>query len=345
MNVSDFSFDLPEDLIAQFPSQQRGDSRLLKVMQNCDFEDSVFSSILDEFKQGDLLVLNNTKVVPARVFGKKESGGKLEILLERVTGEHVFLAQIRASKAPKIGQLIYANDDPEVELKVIGRQDMFFQVQINQTGSLFDWFEKVGHMPLPPYIERNDEKEDSERYQTVFAEQKGAVAAPTAGLHYDDVLLASIKAKGVKIETITLHVGAGTYQPLRVDNIDDHQMHSEYIEVSQDVCDAIIDTKKNGGRIIAVGTTVVRSLESAAQAAGQHLIEPFVGDTKIFIYPGYEFKVVDLLQTNFHLSESTLLMLVSAFAGTEQIKRAYQHAIKQKYQFFSYGDAMLLERV
>jgi S-adenosylmethionine:tRNA ribosyltransferase-isomerase len=344
MNVSDFSFELPEHLIAQFPPANRGDSRLLKVLSNRAFEDTEFNSIIDELRSGDLLVLNNTKVIPARLYGKKDTGGKLEILLERVTGEHSFLAQIRSSKAPKIGQAIIADEDEITSMKVVGRQGMFFAVEIEQTGSLFDWFERVGHMPLPPYIERNDDQNDAERYQTVFAEQKGAVAAPTAGLHYSDALLDKIRAKGVKVETITLHVGAGTYQPVKVESVDDHEMHSEYVEVSQAVCDSINDTKANGGRVIAVGTTVVRSLESAAQAAKAQLIEPFYGDTKIFIYPGFDFKVIDLLQTNFHLSESTLLMLVSAFSGKERIRQAYQHAIAHEYRFFSYGDAMLLER-
>ena len=344
MNVSDFSFELPEHLIAQFPPTNRGDSRLLKVMANCALEDADFNSIVDELHAGDLLVLNNTKVIPARLYGKKDTGGKLEILLERVTGEHSFLAQIRCSKAPKVGQKIIADEDVVTAMNVVGRQGMFFEVEIQQKGSLFDWFERVGHMPLPPYIERSDDPNDAERYQTVFAEQKGAVAAPTAGLHYSDELLDKIRDKGVRVETITLHVGAGTYQPVKVDSVDDHEMHSEYIEVSQTVCDAINDTKANGGRVIAVGTTVVRSLESAARAAKAELIKPFYGDTKIFIYPGFKFKVVDLLQTNFHLSESTLLMLVSAFSGKENIMQAYQHAIAQEYRFFSYGDAMLLER-
>jgi S-adenosylmethionine:tRNA ribosyltransferase-isomerase len=232
---------------------------------------------------------------------------------------------------------------------VSGRQGQFFEIEIKQDGSLFDWFERVGHMPLPPYIDRADNNADSNRYQTVFAERQGAVAAPTAGLHYDDELLDRIRQAGVRVETITLHVGAGTYQPVRVDTVDDHQMHSESIEVSQTVCDAINETKVNGGRVIAVGTTVVRSLETAAKECqgklkNNQVIQPFIGETEIFIYPGFEFKVVDVLQTNFHLSESTLLMLVSAFAGYDRIMAAYQYAIEQKFRFFSYGDAMLLER-
>jgi len=344
MNVSDFFYELPDELIAQFPPANRADSRLLKVMQGRSFEESRFASIVDEFRDGDLLVLNDTKVIPARVYAKKDTGGKLEILLERITGEHSFLAQIRSSKSPKIGQTIIADQDDATYIKVIGRQDQFFELEVKQDGSLFDWFERVGHMPLPPYIERADEGSDQDRYQTVFAQQQGAVAAPTAGLHYDEDLLDLIRQKGVKIETITLHVGAGTYQPVRVDDVNDHQMHSEYVEVSQRVCAEIIKTKRDGGRVIAVGTTVVRSLETAAKESKSDLIQRFSGDTEIFIYPGFEFKIVDLLQTNFHLSESTLLMLVSAFAGYEKIMSAYQYAIDERFRFFSYGDAMLLER-
>jgi len=344
MNVSDFSYELPEQLIAQFPTDQRVDSRLLKVMLDREFEEAQFGSIVDEFREGDLLVLNNTKVIPARVFGKKDTGGKLEILLERIIDDTRVLAQIRCSKAPKIGQSLTIDQDPLAEVSVHGRQGQFFELEIRQSDSLFNWFERVGHMPLPPYIERSDNHDDGQRYQTVFAEQQGAVAAPTAGLHYDDSLLEKIKSKGVRIETVTLHVGAGTYQPVRVDNVDEHEMHSEYIEVSQSVCDAILETKENGGRVIAVGTTVVRSLETAAKESESNIIQPFSGDTKIFIYPGFEFKVVDLLQTNFHLSESTLLMLVSAFSGYDRIMSAYQFAIENEFRFFSYGDAMLLER-
>ena len=345
MNVSDFSYVLPDELIAQFPSADRVSSRLLKVMADRDFEESTFASIADEFETGDLLVLNNTKVIPARVFAKKDSGGKLEVLLERITSEHRFLAQVRSSKSPKIGQAIVVDQDPDTRITVTGRIGQFFELEIDQQGSLFDWFEKVGHMPLPPYIDREDNPVDGNRYQTVFAERQGAVAAPTAGLHYDEGLLEKIRAKGVQIETVTLHVGAGTYQPVRVDHVDEHEMHSEYIDVSESVCKAIVETKQRGGRVIAVGTTVVRSLETAANQASDGLIQPFRGDTKIFIYPGYEFRVVDLLQTNFHLSESTLLMLVSAFAGHKKIMSAYEYAIEKRFRFFSYGDAMLLERV
>jgi len=345
MNVSDFNYDLPERLIAQYPPAQRSASRLLSVLKDRDFSDGHITDIVDHLKEGDLLVLNNTRVIPARMYGQKDTGGRIEVLLERVTDSHEFMAQIKASKAPKVGQTLIIDGDDSVTLTVTGRKDSFFIVKTDQAGSLFEWFENVGHMPLPPYIERSDEQQDSDRYQTVFAEQQGAVAAPTAGLHYDDALLQKIKDKGVRIKTVTLHVGAGTYQPVRVDTIDEHIMHSEYLEVSQEVCDAICQTKQAGGRVIAVGTTVVRSLETAARASKDALIEPFAGDTDIFIFPGFEFKVVDLLQTNFHLPESTLLMLVSAFAGYERIMQAYHHAIDHDYRFFSYGDAMLLECV
>ena len=344
MKVADFNYHLPDELIAQYPPAERSASRLLSVPKDQDFNDGMIVDMLDHLNTGDVLVLNNTKVIPARLYGQKDSGGRIEVLLERVTGEYEFIAQIRASKAPKIGQPLLIDGDTTVQLTVVGRQDSFFVVQTNQQGSLFEWFESVGHMPLPPYIERSDEAQDMDRYQTVFAKEQGAVAAPTAGLHYDKALLDKIKAKGVSIQTVTLHVGAGTYQPVRVDTIDEHKMHSEYIEVSQSTCDAIINAKDAGKKVVAVGTTVVRSLETAANFANNELIEPYTGDTDIFIFPGYQFKVVDALQTNFHLPESTLLMLVSAFAGYDTIMDAYRYAIEKKYRFFSYGDAMYLER-
>jgi len=343
MKVADFNYHLPEHLIAQFPTEKRSDSRLLKVLKGRDLEDANFTDICSELMPGDLLVLNNTKVVPARFYGRKDTGGKLEVLLERVLSETRFLAQIKCSKSPKKGQSLIADNDPQAQLVVVGRRAAFFEVEIKVKGSLFAWFDKVGELPLPPYIDRSVEQDDQDRYQTVFAARKGAVAAPTAGLHYDDALLKAIKARGIDIATVTLHVGAGTYQAVRVDEVEEHDMHKEFIEVDADVCDAIIKCKKRCGRVVAVGTTVIRSLETAAQSAGTKLIEPFSGDTNIFIYPGFEFKVVDLLQTNFHLPQSTLMMLVSAFAGLERIMQAYQHAIEQGYRFFSYGDAMLLE--
>jgi len=344
MKITDFDYQLPAHLIAQYPTSERTASRLLKVESAGGLFDYQFMQIIDEFNAGDLLVLNNTKVVPARVFGSKKSGGKIELLLERPLSSSRFLAQIKASRAPKVGQSLRIDQDESAQLTVVGRQGAFFEVEIADQDNLFAWFERVGELPLPPYIERQVDKHDQSRYQTVFAEQQGAVAAPTAGLHFDKTLLDRIKQKGIQVATITLHVGAGTYQPVRVDNIQDHQMHAEFIEVNSQVCRLIEQTKAQGKRVIAVGTTVMRSLETAAQSADDVLIEPFSGETQIFIYPGFEFKVVDLLQTNFHLPKSTLMMLVSAFAGTEKIKQAYQHAIDQEYRFFSYGDAMLLER-
>jgi S-adenosylmethionine:tRNA ribosyltransferase-isomerase len=344
MKVADFNYELPNELIAQYPSEHRSDSRLLCLASDGQIRDCMIVDILEHLSSGDLLVLNNTKVIPARLFGSKATGGRVEILLERVTGDHEFLAQIRASRSPKQGQQLNIIGDDSVKLTVTGRQGAFFILSSNQEGSLFEWLHRVGHIPLPPYIDRADNALDEDRYQTVFAETEGAVAAPTAGLHYDEELLTRIRDKGVRIETVTLHVGAGTYQPVRVETIDQHQMHSEYIEVSEAVCEAIKTTKASGNKVIAVGTTVVRSLETAARAAGAELIAPYTGDTDIFIYPGFNFKVVDVLQTNFHLPESTLLMLVSAFAGYEPVMAAYQHAIENKYRFFSYGDAMLLMR-
>lgn len=343
MNVSDYDYQLPEQLIAQYPPAERTSSRLLKLRRDGQIIDDQLANIVSEVKSGDLLVLNDTKVIPARLFGRKDSGGKVEILLERIINENSLLVQIRASRAPKIGQSLSIDDDNVAEITVVARQDSFFELSISGVDDLYAWFETVGHMPLPPYIDREDRKQDIDRYQTVFAKEHGAVAAPTAGLHYDSALLDRLRDKGVQIETITLHVGAGTYQPVRVATLEEHKMHSEVIRVTQSVCDTICATKAAGGRVIAVGTTVVRSLETAAREAKNNLIEPYSGETDIFIYPGFTFKVVDILQTNFHLPQSTLLMLVSAFAGQENIKRAYQHAIDQQYRFFSYGDAMLLE--
>jgi len=342
--VADYDYQLPAELIAQFPSAERTASRLLALSADGNIVDRKLTEIVEYLRAGDLLVLNDTKVIPARLYGQKESGGKVEILLERIVDEKNIIAQIRASRAPKPGQALRIEGDETARFKVLGREDGFFRLELEIEGDIFEWFEHVGHMPLPPYIERADQLADADRYQTVFAERQGAVAAPTAGLHYDEELLEKIRDKGVQIKTITLHVGAGTYQPVRVETIAEHKMHSEVIEVNEDVCSAIERTKLKGGRVVAVGTTVVRSLESAARAAKHELIEPYAGETDIFIFPGFDFKVVDILQTNFHLPQSTLLMLVSAFAGRENIRNAYQHAIENKYRFFSYGDAMLLER-
>ncbi|WP_448548253.1 tRNA preQ1(34) S-adenosylmethionine ribosyltransferase-isomerase QueA [Thalassotalea fusca] len=345
MRVADFSFDLPEELIARYPKAERSSSRLMALEGNSGgIEDLQFTAILEKVNAGDLLVFNNTRVIPARMFGKKASGGKVEVLVERLLDEHRVLAHIRASKSPKIGTEIVLED--KVTATMVARHDALFELHFQGEENVLSILEEIGHMPLPPYIDRPDEDSDKERYQTVFNEKPGAVAAPTAGLHFDDELLAKLKAKGVNLAFVTLHVGAGTFQPVRVDEIADHIMHAEYVEVPEEVVQQINETKAAGKRVIAVGTTSVRSLESAAKAAKAKgtPLAPFYGDTDIFITPGYEFEVVDALVTNFHLSESTLLMLVSAFSGYDHIMRAYKHAVSEKYRFFSYGDAMFLTR-
>ena len=352
MLVSDFQFDLPSELIARYPTKERTASRLLYLNGNTgEFADQHFPDLLEHLNEGDLLVFNNTRVIPARLYGRKLSGGKVEALLERVLDEHRCLAHVRASKAPKEGTVLVFGEDKLGEgngltATMTERHDTLFELQFEGEESLFNLLQQAGHMPLPPYIDRPDEDADQERYQTVYSKVLGAVAAPTAGLHFDQNLLAKLKEKGVNTAFVTLHVGAGTFQPVRVENILDHKMHAEYAEVSQDVVDQILQTKANGKRVIAVGTTSVRSIESAAQAVKnpEHLIEPFFSDTSIFIYPGKTFKVADALVTNFHLPESTLIMLVSAFAGYRTTMNAYAHAVAEKYRFFSYGDAMFIEK-
>ncbi len=339
MQVSDFDFDLPDEQIARFPAEDRTGSRLLCLDGNSgEIEHQQFSDIESLLEPGDLLVLNNTRVIPARMYGQKETGGKIEVLIERVVEDNLALAQVRASKSPKPGSVLLLADGA-IRVVVEGRQDFLFILRFET--SVLPLLLEHGHMPLPPYIDREDGDSDRLRYQTVFAARDGAVAAPTAGLHFDEALLARLEAKGVRKVFVTLHVGSGTYQPVRVDKIEDHVMHAEYIEVSEEVCQAVRETRVRGNRVVAVGTTSVRSLESAS-VSGE--IEPFQGDSKIFIYPGYEFRSVDLMVTNFHLPQSTLLMLVSAFAGREHVLDAYKEAVEQKYRFFSYGDAMLLTR-
>ena len=337
MNLADFRYDLPQELIAQYPLENRSDSRLLALNgESGKLQDLLFKDLPKLLNPEDLLVFNNTRVMAARVFGRKESGGKLEVLIERILDSHRALAHIRASKSPKPGSRIILGDSAVVE--VIGRQESLFELAV-QGMTVTELMEHHGHMPLPPYIDRSDEKLDLERYQTLFSQRPGAVAAPTAGLHFDQMLLQQVEELGVESVYVTLHVGAGTFQPVRVENIDEHVMHSEQVEVSPEVCNAVHRTRERGGRVIAVGTTSVRSLE-AATASGQ--IEPFQGDTEIFIRPGYRFRSVDAMITNFHLPESTLLMLVSAFAGYASVMAAYRHAVAQRYRFFSYGDAMFL---
>jgi S-adenosylmethionine:tRNA ribosyltransferase-isomerase len=345
MRVADFSFDLPEELIARYPKADRTSSRLMSVDGNSgDIIDLGFTDIIEQLNAGDLLIFNDTRVIPARMFGQKESGGKLEVLVERILDDKRFLAHVRASKPLKVGNKLRLED--KVSATMLGRQGALFELEIHGEQSVLSVLEAIGHMPLPPYIDRPDEDSDRERYQTVYNEKPGAVAAPTAGLHFDENLLDKIKAKGVELTFITLHVGAGTFQPVKVDEIADHIMHAEYVEVSDEVVQQIAKTKAKGGRVIAVGTTSVRSIESAAKVAKENgsALAAFYGDTDIFITPGYEFQIIDALITNFHLSESTLLMLVSAFSGYEHMMAAYQHAVTEKYRFFSYGDAMFLTK-
>lgn len=345
MKLSDFDFELPEHLIAHYPPKNRTSSRLLHLNGvDGKVEHVQFTNILDLVHQGDLLIFNNTRVIPARLLGKKDTGGNAEVLVERILDDHRVLAHVKASKSPKPGSLMLL--EQKVSVEMLARHGALFELAFKHKEPVLTILEQYGHMPLPPYIDRPDEESDKERYQTVYNEKPGAVAAPTAGLHFDDEILAQLKAKGVGLEFVTLHVGAGTFQPVRVDNILEHQMHAEYAEVPESVVAAIKATKQAGKRVIAVGTTSVRSLESAAKAsveAGTEL-RPFFDDTEIFIYPGYEFEIVDAMLTNFHLPESTLMMLVSAFAGYQNIMAAYQQAIEQEYRFFSYGDAMFLER-
>jgi len=340
VRVSDFHFDLPDELIARFPPAERTASRMLALDGNTgELAHKGFKDLLGFLQKGDLLIFNNTRVIPARLFGRKASGGKLEILIERLQGSHEALAHVRASKSPKPGSYLVLDDNTSLEM--IGRVGDLFRLKLKGEESFLSVLDRLGHMPLPPYIDREDQLSDRERYQTVYAQKPGAVAAPTAGLHFDEPLLEQIRSMGVETAFVTLHVGAGTFQPVRAEMIHDHKMHAEYIEVSDEVVAQIQATKARGGRVIAVGTTSLRSLESASM---QGEIAPYYGDTSIFIFPGYEFKCVDALVTNFHLPESTLLMLVSAFAGFDNIRRAYAEAIEQKYRFFSYGDAMFLTR-
>jgi S-adenosylmethionine:tRNA ribosyltransferase-isomerase len=337
MKKSDFHFDLPEKLIAQYPTNERCESRLL-VLRQGELQHKQFTNFIELVNPGDLMVFNNTKVIRARLFGQKASGGKVEILVERLLGEHEFLAHVRASKAPKVGSELLM--DGGIRLELIGRDEGIFHLRALNQDSVLSLLEQHGHMPLPPYIDRSDESFDEERYQTVYAEHQGAVAAPTAGLHFDEVMLQALSDKGVEFAFVTLHVGAGTFQPVRVNDITEHQMHSEYLEVSEQVCAQVELAKSAGKRVVAVGTTSVRCLETASKSGK---IKPYQGDTDIFIYPGYEFRCIDALLTNFHLSESTLLMLVAAFVGYDTIMHAYQQAIEKEYRFFSYGDATFLE--
>lgn len=340
MRVKEFSFELPEQLIASQPQPERSASRLLMMQrQTGALQHGVFKDLLTLLNPGDLLVFNNTRVIPARLFGEKSSGGKVEVLVERVLDSQRFLAHIRASKAPKPGAELLLEGAAKV--RMLQRHEALFELQLLSDEPVFAMLDRLGHMPLPPYIVRPDTEEDKARYQTVYSAKPGAVAAPTAGLHFDQPLLDALRAKGVEFAYVTLHVGAGTFQPVRVDSILEHKMHAEYIEVDQDVVDAVAACKARGNRVVAVGTTSVRSLESAAQQH-QGVLQPYRGDTQIFIYPGYTFTVIDALITNFHLPESTLIMLVSAFSSKDKVLHAYNTAIAERYRFYSYGDAMFI---
>ncbi|WP_404397231.1 tRNA preQ1(34) S-adenosylmethionine ribosyltransferase-isomerase QueA [Stutzerimonas chloritidismutans] len=338
MQVADFFFQLPDALIARHPLAERRASRLLVLEgETGKLSHRNFADLLDHVRPGDLMVFNNTRVIPARLFGQKASGGKLEILVERVVGNRSVLAHVRSSKSPKAGSKILLDGGGEAEM--IARHDALFELEFDE--DVLPLLERIGHMPLPPYIDRPDAAADRERYQTVYAQRAGAVAAPTAGLHFDEALLQTLRESGVETAYVTLHVGAGTFQPVRVERIEEHHMHREWLEVGQNVVDAVAACRSRGGRVIAVGTTSVRSLETAARDGE---LKPFSGDTDIFIYPGKSFHVVDALVTNFHLPESTLLMLVSAFAGYPETMAAYAEAVAQRYRFFSYGDAMFITR-
>lgn len=336
MRLSDFHYELPADRIAQYPPAKRGDSRLLVLDGSTGaIEDRHFQDLPTYLRPGDLLVFNDTQVIPARLHGVKDSGGRAEVLIERLLGPARALAQVRASKPPRPGREIRVGD---AALRVVGRQGDLYELELTG-GDLPSFLDRHGHVPLPPYIARTDEPFDRDRYQTVYAARPGAVAAPTAGLHFDQAMLDRLAGQGVRLGRVTLHVGAGTFQPVRADRLEDHVMHAEQLEVDTELCDLVAQTRREGGRIVAVGTTAVRSLETAA---ADGTLRPYRGDTRLFIRPGYRFRAVDLLLTNFHLPESTLLMLVCAFAGVEPVMGAYRHAVHAGYRFFSYGDAMLV---
>ncbi|MCM2335172.1 MAG: tRNA preQ1(34) S-adenosylmethionine ribosyltransferase-isomerase QueA [Pseudomonas sp.] len=343
MKKSEFHYDLPAELIAQAPLAARSDSRLLVVPPGpAPFEDRAFAELPDLLQPGDLLVFNDTRVIPARLFGHKASGGRVEILIERLLGGQQARAQLGVSKSPKPGARIALDAGGEAE--VLGRDGEFYRLQFHVPESLEAWLLHAGRLPLPPYIQREPGQDDSERYQTVFARTPGAVAAPTAGLHFDEALLARLAARGVEFGHVTLHVGAGTFQPVRVDDLSQHVMHSEWLNVGAELVERVRRARAAGRRVIGVGTTVVRALESATRTndAGERELQPYAGETRLFILPGYRITAVDAMVTNFHLPESTLLMMVSAFAGKARVFDAYAHAIARRYRFFSYGDAMLL---
>lgn len=338
LKLTDFDYELPEALIASYPLEQRTASRLMCLDKKTgNIQHRQFVDILDLLQPGDLLVCNNTQVISARLFGYKESGGKVEVLVERVLDNHRVLAHVRASKSPKPQSILQMKDG--VQFEMLQRHDDLFELRCLDARTVYEVLDAIGEIPIPPYFDRAPDDNDKIRYQTVFAKHKGSVAAPTAGLHFDNDLLQALQNKGVNIAYVTLHIGAGTFAPVRVDDITQHRMHAEYIDVSTAVCEQVRATKARGGRVIAVGTTATRCLETASRHGE---IAPFSGDTDIFIYPGYEFRCVDVLITNLHLPGSTLLMLVSALAGYEHIMEAYKEAVREQYRFFSYGDAMMI---
>lgn len=340
MKLSDFQFDLPDDLIAKYPASKRSESRLLCLGEGMALSHRHFHQLVDLINPGDLLVVNDTSVIPARLFGKKSSGGAAEVLVERMLDDTRILAQVRVSKPPKIGDFLhFAND---IKLEVLGRERNFYELRY--TGSrqtILNVIEEIGEIPLPPYMQREAEASDKERYQTVYAKFKGSVAAPTAGLHFDDELMQALKTKGVEFGYLTLHIGAGTFMPVRVNNIEEHQMHPEYLIITEGLCEQVRAAKARGNRVIAVGTTSLRAMETASLSG---TMQPYHGDTRIFIYPGYQFHSADALITNMHLPGSTLLMLVSAFSGRERVLHAYEQAVQHGYHFYSYGDAMWMTR-
>ena len=342
MRLSDFDYDLPPELIAQHPAARRTASRLLHVDGRTGaLHDRQFADLVALLAPGDLLVVNDTRVIKARLRGRKDTGGEVEVLVERVLDANRALAQVRASKTPKAGRALLLGPGL-VKAEVVGRVDEFFELRFED--DVLDLLAREGEVPLPPYITHSAAGDDESRYQTVYARVPGAVAAPTAGLHFDEPLLAELRAKGVGFASITLHVGAGTFQPVRVDDVSRHVMHAEWYSIPQATVDAIGEARKKNGRVVAVGTTALRALESAA-ALGEGRLAAGTAETRLFIVPGYRFLAVDRLVTNFHLPKSTLLMLVSAFAGTDLVRRAYAHAVARRYRFFSYGDAMLLDQL
>jgi len=340
MRASDFDYVLPHELIADRPAQPRSSSRLLELGAGGVLRDRSMGEFPELLAADDLLVFNDTRVIPARLFGHKASGGRVEVLVERLLDERRVLAHLRASKAPRAGSQLCLGE-PGLPVEVLGRNGDLFELRFAGEVPVLELLDRYGHVPLPPYIRRPDNRADRADYQTLYAQRPGAVAAPTAGLHFDAALLEQLRATGIRTAFVTLHVGAGTFQPVRAERLADHVMHAEYVRVDETVCAAVADARARGGRVVAVGTTVVRSLESAA-AAGE--LRPFSGDTRLFITPGYGFRVVDALLTNFHLPQSTLLMLVCALAGFEPVMAAYRHAIRERYRFYSYGDAMFVQR-